>query len=212
MATKVEPEHTKEFDQKNMLITIAGEPPGLLTNAIPQGIEVDIATGGDAGRQPKAKAKPSIAEQFDGSLYHLPEPFGEFKYGIKGDAFKQAMVRAAITFKKLGATTFKRLDGTQVRSLIWVCHSPDELVPVLGEPEPRTDLIGNSAGSKTAVTRAWFREWSSVVPVGFFHALIHEEQVEQLMSDAGQGIGVGAWRRERGGHFGLWKIVGWEWE
>ncbi len=199
----------KEFDERRLLVTIEGRPPGLLTNAIPPSV-VEILKLKSEGRTPPPVEPRPLDQQFEEALYRLPSPLGNYQYGMKCDAFKQAMVRAAKTFKKLGASSTKKLDGIQVQSLVFVGDGPDDLVPLTGDPIARTDLIGNATGSKTAVTRGWFPEWMSVLPVRFAPELVHEEKLLQLLSDAGQGVGIGAWRRENGGHFGLWKIVSWE--
>jgi len=195
----------KELDERTLLVTIEGRPPGLLTNAIPPAVKENLLLKSE-GKQSKAVSARSLDQQYEEALYHLDEPVGDASYGIKCDAFKQAMVRAAKTFKKLGGPQQKKLDGVQVQSLVFVGDGPDDLAPLIGDPEPRYDLISNSSGSKTAVTRAWFREWQAVLPMKFV-AIVDQELLLQLLSDAGQGVGVGAWRRERGGHFGLWRIV-----
>jgi len=192
-----------EFSEVTRLVTIEGRPPGLLTNAVPEWAKENLLLKGE-GKEAKASPKRTRTEQFEDSLY-TTETDGEF--GIPSDAFKQAMVRAAKSFKKLGNSGVKKLDGVQVQSLIFVGDGPDHLIAVNGEVEPRSDLISNSQGSKTAVIRAWFREWTAVLPLRFSPDLVNDEVVLQLLSDAGQGVGVGAWRRERGGHFGLWRIV-----
>ena len=195
----------KERDEVAMMVTIQSRPPGLLTNAIPPAVKENLLLASE-GRKPDPMPARSREEQFADSLYRLAEPVGEAQYGMKTDAFKQAMVRAAKTFKKLGAASAKKLDGVQVESLVFVGYGPDDLVPILGKAEARHDLITTNSGGKNAVTRAWFREWMAVLPVRF-DAVVNQEIVMQLLSDAGQGVGVGAWRRERGGHFGLWRIV-----
>ena len=195
-----------EFSELTRLVTIEGRPPGLLTNAVPEWAKENLLLKGE-GKEAKASPKRTRREQFEDSLYLVDSPLRENEYGIPSDAFKQAMVRAAKSFKKLGNSGVKKLDGVQVQSLIFVGDGPDHLITVGGCVEPRADLISNSQGSKTAVIRAWFREWTAVLPLRFSPDLVNDEVVLQLLSDAGQGVGVGAWRRERGGHFGLWRIV-----
>jgi len=198
----------KERDEVAMMVTIESRSPGLLTNAVPEAVKENLLLASE-GRKPEALPSRSREEQFEEALYRLSEPMGDSEYGMKTDAFKQAMKRAAMSLKKLGAASTKKLDGTQVESTIFVGYGPDDLVPILGKAEARHDLITTQSGGKNAVTRAWFREWAAVLPVRF-DAVLNREVVLQLLSDAGQCVGVGAWRRENGGHFGLWRITDWQ--
>lgn len=206
MATRTTSIELKELDEITIHVLLESLPPGLLTNAIPAHSKNAMIIKTEGGKPPD-EPKRSLKEQFEDALYPVTDAQAGAEYGIPATAFKMAMSTAAARFKKLGAQNSKKLDGTQIKSLISVCASADDLIPIVGVPEMRHDLISNSQGSKSATTRAWFREWTADVPITFPEALIHPQQVAQLMLEAGMGIGVGAWRRERGGHFGRWRVV-----
>jgi hypothetical protein len=193
----------KPFDEAHFNVHVVGLPPGLLTNAISPEAKENLILGSE-GRKPKAVPPLTREEQFMASLYHLP---GNTGFGIKSDAFLQAMVRAAMSLGKLGSKSAKKLNGKQVKALVAVGTGPDDLIPIDGTPEARHDLISNAQGSKSAVTRGWFREWEATLVLRFPPELVDGETVLQLLSDAGQAVGIGSWRRENGGHFGRFVVA-----
>ncbi len=194
-----------EFDSATAYFAIRGLSPGLLMNALPLAVKLDLQekAGGHKG---EVKAPTTAEEKYEAALYHLPEPVNGWKLGIPVGAFHQAMVRAAMSFNKLGQKDSKKMTGVQVRGLVSIGTCPEDLVPVYGNSEPRWDLVTNSSGSKSAVLRGWLREWRAVVPVQFI-PIVTRSEIGHLVVYAGQGVGVGAWRKENGGWFGRWEVL-----
>jgi hypothetical protein len=83
-----------------------------------------------------------------------------------------------------------------------------ELVKIEGEPTMRTDRVTIGMGTTDIRYRAEFKEWAADVPIVFNEGVISLEQLVNLFSIAGFGVGVGEWRPERDGIHGTWDVAG----
>lgn len=144
------------------------------------------------------KAKPgkeakSPEQDFHDSLY--PHPGGG--YGFPAIAFKAAAINAC-----------RFVDGikmTEVRGAFHVVGG--DLVQIDGEPSPREDMVRIGMGTADIRYRGEFKRWSADLPIRFNAGALSAEQVINLFNVAGFGVGVGEWRPERNGQFGLFHVA-----
>jgi hypothetical protein len=85
---------------------------------------------------------------------------------------------------------------------------PQMLVPILGEPEMREDVVRLGGASRSADLRyrPMFPEWSCVLTVTYVKSSIDRNSVLSLIDAGGMGIGVGEWRPEKRGEFGTYAV------
>ena len=140
------------------------------------------AKQGREKRDPEAEYKASMYAHPDGG------------YGFPTVAFKAAAVRAA---KQAG------LPMTDARCFF---HVDGELVKIIGEPTMRTDMVRVSNGAADIRYRGEFKNWRVKLRVRYNSAVIGAEQVINLFNIAGFGIGVGEWRPEKSGSYGMWHV------
>ena len=140
------------------------------------------ATKGKEAKDPERDYRDSLYEHPDGG------------YGFPAIAFKAAMVRAG---------TYVDLKMTHLRGAF---HIPLELVKIAGEPERREDMVRVGMGTADIRYRGQFMPWEADVPVLFNARVISEEQLANLMVTAGFSVGVGEWRPERDGSYGMWTL------
>jgi len=50
--------------------------------------------------------------------------------------------------------------------------------------------------------------WKMSVRIAYDSSVLNTKDILMLMQKAGTNVGIGAWRKEKGGVFGRWKIVG----
>ena len=50
--------------------------------------------------------------------------------------------------------------------------------------------------------------WKMSVKISYDSSVLSVQDVLMLMQKAGSNVGIGAWRKENGGVFGRWKVVG----
>jgi hypothetical protein len=142
----------------------------------------------------KAKAKKESRDpqkDYEESLYHLPEG----GYGFPAVAFKAAAVDAcshvADITKVLARGAF---------------HIMGEMVRINGEPTMREDMVRIGMGTADIRYRGEFKEWSVEVEIRYNKNVLSVEQIVNLFNTAGFAIGVGEWRPQKDGGFGMFHV------
>lgn len=142
------------------------------------------AVGGKEAKNPE--------QDFRESLYPLP---GKGKYGFPAVAFKAAAVDAA---------TY--LDGAKKTQLRGAFHIDGELVPLTGTPTMREDMCKIGMGTADLRYRGEFKDWKAKLRIRFNAAAISAEQIVNLFQTAGFSVGVGEWRPQRDGSYGMFHV------
>lgn len=143
------------------------------------------------------KAKPAKEakdpqKDYEDSLY--PHPDGG--YGFPAVAFKAAAVAACSHVQgitKVGARGAFHIDG--------------ELVKIEGEPTMREDMVRIAMGTADIRYRGEFKDWRTTFEIRYNANLLSPEQLVNLFSTAGFGVGVGEWRPQRDGSFGMFHVA-----
>ena len=153
---------------------------------------------------------------FINSLYELGKEKGKVTYGFPVTGIKNAILSAAHKDKGLARTTLQsalwlNADMVRVRPALQgaICDMP--LVRVHGsEPEMREDMVRIGSGmSKTAnlAYRGQFTTWAIKITGEFNATMVSPSALVFLIKEAGRGIGVGEWRNEKKGIFGLFRLA-----
>jgi hypothetical protein len=147
--------------------------------------QMGVATAG--------KEKKDPHQDYLDSLY--PYPGGG--YGFPAIAFKNAAVEACTSLGK----SVTKVAARQA------FHVMAELVKIKGEPRMREDMV-RIGMSKTADIRyrAGFKEWETTVAIRYNARALTDEQILNLLNTAGFAVGVGEWRSERDGSYGLFHV------
>lgn len=161
----------------------------------------------------KAKAKGHDAKDpvrdFIDSLYWLqgePEEKTEegfvqavqsgARFGFPSVAFKASAVsagyRAGVTKDKVSMNAAFHIDG--------------EFVEIHGIPQMREDMVRVGMGTADIRHRGEFPEWYAVFPVRYNAGAISLEQLINLFSLGGFACGIGEWRPEKGGCYGMYHV------
>ncbi len=128
-------------------------------------------------------------QDYEDSLYRT-----EDGYGFPAVAFKAAAIRAG---KQLG------LVMADLRT--WF-HVSGELVEINGEPRMREDMVRVQQTTDIRY-RGEFPEWSAAIPVLLDESKLSVEQLVNLFTGAGFGVGVGEWRPEKNGDKGRFRVT-----
>ena len=132
--------------------------------------------------------------------------FNDARYQMQdgGDGFPSAGIKKAI------ANAFRFADGMKKVEIAGALHVEpgNELVAIIG-PQPliREDTVKISMGTTDIRFRPEYRDWSMEFDVVFNGRAISAEQIVNLVNIAGFGIGIGEWRPERGGQFGMFHVA-----
>jgi hypothetical protein len=152
-------------------------------------------------RGTRAKKEPKNPEaDYESSIYRLADG----RCAIPATAFKAALVGAV--------RHFDGLTMVQAKAALFV--SPEEgtdLVPIVGTPHMREDMVRLESGVADIRYRAGFWPWSATLKVTFLPHMLDVSSVFALVDAAGLG-GVGEWRpsapKSASGSYGMFRVVG----
>lgn len=117
-------------------------------------------------------------------------------YGFPAIGVKAAMVSAA------------RFVDAKMTVMRGAFHIDAEMLPVIGEPRPREDMVKLGLGVADIRYRPEFVEWRIPATIKFNASAISAEQIANLLNVAGFGVGIGEWRPERNGSYGRFHVGG----
>lgn len=161
----------------------------------------------------KAKSKGHDAknpvEDFINSMYWLDgkpteyteEAFAEAidkgaRFGFPATAFKASAVsaayRAGVTKNMVAMNGAFRIDG--------------EFVEIHGIPHIREDMVRIAMGGTDIRFRGQFDEWNAIFTAKYNAAVLSIEQLVNMFNLGGFACGMGEWRPEKGGTFGMYHI------
>src|SRR5262249_15901195 len=86
-------------------------------------------------------------------------------------------------------------------------HVVGELVQIHGEPEMREDMVRVGMGAADIRYRAEFKQWKVCLSIRYNARVLTDEQIINLFNTAGFAGGVGEWRSEKDGSFGLFHVA-----
>lgn len=147
----------------------------------------------------KKEARDPQAD-FEASIYCLPSSTAKKpRYGFPASAFKQAAVSAC-----------RFVDGVSMSYAQGAFHILGDLVEILSDkPIMRTDTVRiGGFGKKVADLRyrPEFQNWRCKLQIRYNSSAINPSQIANLLNVAGFSVGVGEWRPEKRGSFGMFGV------
>lgn len=138
-----------------------------------------------------AKDAKDPEADYKSSLYVHPE--GGF--GFPSVAFKSAAVDAC-----------SHVEGVTKVEARGAFHILGDLVKLVGKPSMREDMVRIAMGSADIRYRGEFKEWSCELNIRYNESVLSAEQIVNLFNTGGFAIGVGEWRPQRDGSFGMFHV------
>ena len=118
------------------------------------------------------------------------------RFGFPSVAFKASAVAAGF---RVGVTK-------NMVSMNAAFHIDGEFVEIKGIPEMREDMVRVGMGVADIRYRGEFKDWSAEFSVRYNASAISLEQLVNLFNLGGFACGVGEWRAEKGGTYGMYHI------
>lgn len=177
------------FDLRNLQIKLIGDAP-LICHAWSHKAKTEMLAKQMKEAQ-EAKSAKNPEQDFRDSLY--PYPGGG--YGFPTVAFKAAAVDAC-----------SYVEGVTKVAARGAFHINGDLLKLEGEPTPREDMVRIGMGTADIRFRGEFKEWSVEIPIRYNAGVLSAQQIIHLFNIAGFGVGVGEWRPQRDGMFGLFHV------
>lgn len=178
------------IEQGTMTVTLIGDSP-LICHAWSEKAKKMIL---DDHMKKAKQAKPAQdpEQEYRESMYYCQDG----RPGFPAAAFKAAAVAAC---------RFADAKMTEARGAF---HVLGGIVPIEGEPELREDMVRLNGVKADIRYRAMFRQWRVRLTIIYNARAISPEQILNFLNTAGFGVGVGEWRPERDGSFGLFHVAG----
>jgi hypothetical protein len=139
----------------------------------------------------QAKEAKDPQADYEASLYKHPD--GGF--GFPSIAFKGAAVDAC--------SSISGVTKVEARGAF---HINGDMVKIIGEPTPREDMVRIAMGTADIRYRGEFREWSAEITLRYNANVLSAEQIANLFNTAGFAVGVGEWRPQKNGSFGMFHV------
>jgi hypothetical protein len=191
--------HILSLDHGEVQIQVVGVTPLILHQMSEKAMQEILFPGAKANKvERETTLKHDPPEEFRQSPLLLRSP-GATLIGILGSAFKGALRNVAL-----------RTPGAQKVQIGILTRVLQSEVPVWGTPYLHMARVIQSGfkGAPDIRTRAILPDWAAEFTVRFSRPALTADTVLQLFANAGQIIGVGDWRNEKGsGDYGLWRIV-----
>lgn len=213
MAVKTEMVAIKPIEMNVVEITIKGDTP-LIMHAWSEKAKrmmLEAQTGKAKG---KKKELRNPVEDFINSMYWLTEAPTEYteeafekaiengaRFGFPVTAFKQAAISAAYRMKWVK-------DKMGLRGAFFIESDCDDMIEIKSDtPIMREDMVKIGMGTADLRYRGEFRNWSAKFRVKYnINGEFSLENILNIINAGGQVCGVGEWRPERDGQFGMYHV------
>lgn len=195
------------IDIRMMDVTIVGDSP-LIVHAW---AEKSIREMLDKQMKKPKGAKPpkDPMADFEDSLYRMADG----GYGFPSVAFKSAAVTAITSvggMTKIAARQSFHILGEDVdtKGVFQGTSARQNLVRLHGsEPSMREDTVRVGMGTADIRYRGEFADWSANLLVRYNANVLSEAQILNILNVAGFAVGVGEWRPEKDGGYGMFHVA-----
>lgn len=195
-------------------ITLIGRSPLICHSKRHLAGELRERQGIDVSSQDKER---DTNMNFRRSLYPLPPDDDTYWGWVAGDveedelegfghpavALRKAMIRGAKNAGLMPMTDARSalfVYGTEYQDYLTIQHPPDF-------PRKREDTVSLPKGGTDLRYRGDFPRWMTDVVVEYDMGLANQDEVGQILRQAGFGVGIGDWRPEKDGQFGRFRIA-----
>ena len=151
------------------------------------------------GAEKQQKIKHDPIQEFRDSMY--------FSRDLSPDA---AEVFPKMAIKRAMRTIAVEIDGVQGTQIDRLIYMPDEYIRLIGTPTLRIDVarLSGSGTLRTCGSRSDRPTWATQFVRHALHPQFSQATIQALLANAGQFIGIGDNRQERGkGSFGTFVVT-----
>lgn len=113
----------------------------------------------------------------------------------------------AVAFKSAAVDACSHIDGITKVEARGAFHIVGDMVAIDGEPQMREDMVRVGMGTADIRYRGEFRAWRASFAVRYNASVLSPEQIVNLFNTAGFAIGIGEWRPQKDGSFGMFHVA-----
>lgn len=194
---------------KKFQITLVGDSP-LIVHRFAEKARKELLDKAMQKAKSGREAKNPVKD-FVESMYWLSEKPTEYTE----EAFEKAIQSGAtfgfpsIAFKAAAVAAGYRCGVTKNKTVAnGAFHIDGEFVEIKGLPEMREDVVRLSGmGSPPDIRyRGEFKEWEATFTVKYNASVFSAEQIINLFNLGGFACGIGEWRPEKSGSYGMYHV------
>lgn len=163
--------------------------------------QMKIPKGPKEAKDPRA--------DYEASMYRLADG----GYGFPSVAFKAAAVTAGTSVAGLTKIAARQAfhvlgEDVDIKGAFEGSVSRVNLARIDGcAPQMREDMVRIAMGTADMRYRAEFPQWHAKVLVRYNQGVLSEAQILNLLNTAGFAVGVGEWRPEKDGAYGMFHVA-----
>ena len=211
---KTEVVEIKPLDMRTVEVTIVGDTP-LIMHAWSEKAKRMMLEAQQGKAKGKKKELRNPVEDFIDSMYWLTEKPTEpteeayeqaiangAKFGFPVTAFKQAAISAAY---RMGWSK----DKMSLRGAFFIESDYGDMIEIKSDaPVMREDMVKIGMGTADLRYRGQFNNWTATFRVKYNANGQHSlENIINIINAGGAVCGVGEWRPERDGQFGMFHVA-----
>lgn len=133
------------------------------------------------------------------------DPERDYEDSLYRDASK-SFVFPAVAFKNAAVDACSHVSEITKVEARGAFHVIGEWVKINGKPSPREDMVRVGMGSADIRYRGEFKKWAATITVRYNENVLSAEQIINLFNTAGFAIGIGNWRPQKNGSFGMFHV------
>lgn len=196
-----------KLDIRMMDVTVIGDSP-LIVHAWSQKARQEMLDKQMKIAKGAKEAKNPVAD-FEASLYRLADG----GYGFPSVGFKNAAVTACTSvagITKIAARQAFHILGedVDVKGAFEGTRARHNLIRIKGsEPQMREDMVRVGMGTADIRYRGEFSEWWAALLVRYNGNVLSESQILNILNVAGFAVGIGEWRAEKDGQYGMFHVA-----
>lgn len=197
-----------EIRVEELPITLIGDSP-LIVHRFSEKVKKEMLDKQMKKAKTSARKLKDPVDDFIESLYWLTERPKE----STEEAFEKAISEGAefgfpsIAFKSSAVSAAYRMGVTKDKMVSrGAFHINSEFVKIDGIPELREDMVRIQGSSADIRYRGEFKEWKTTFMVRYNASVYSVEQIANFFNLGGFACGVGEWRPERDGSYGMYHV------
>lgn len=196
-----------KLDIRLMEVAVVGDSP-LIVHAWSEKAKREMLGKQMKVAKPAKEAKDPKAD-FEAAMYRLADG----GYGFPSVAFKNAAVTAGTSVAGLTKIQARQAfhilgEDADIQGAFEGSKSRVNLVRIEGgKPSMREDMVRVGMGTADLRYRPEFSEWHAKLLVRYNANVLSESQILNLLNVAGFAVGVGEWRPEKDGQYGMFHVA-----
>ena len=113
----------------------------------------------------------------------------------------------AVAFKAVAVSACSQIDGMTKVQARGAFHVVGDMVKVDGVPNMREDMVRVGMGTADIRYRGEFKKWKCKLTVRYNARSLSAERIINLFNIAGFAVGVGEYRPEKNGSWGMFSVA-----